>query len=142
MFNRTFILPTHNRTEYVTREVHEHRAPTDDSVKLLREMEAKAQEQIIEAVHVGDTTFECVLHQCRQPLDDSRKWLAVFSLNGKKLTAEFEWRDWQIKRQDAALGLLDAIAKTIANEVLTSALMRFEAVSLPSPNRSSPNSGE
>ena len=42
MFDRTVIVPGRTQTEYVTREVHEHRAPTDASVKLLREMEQKA----------------------------------------------------------------------------------------------------
>ena len=50
MFDKIILAPGRTRTEYVTREVHEHRAPTDESVKLLREMEQKARDQVIEAI--------------------------------------------------------------------------------------------
>lgn len=43
MFDRAVIIaPGRTETQYVTREVHEHRAPTDESIKILRDMEAKA----------------------------------------------------------------------------------------------------
>jgi hypothetical protein len=43
-------------TQYVTKEVNitEKRAPTDESVKLLREMEDKARAQLILQVHLPD----------------------------------------------------------------------------------------
>lgn len=125
MLDRTVVFPERSHTEYVTRAVHEHRAPTDDSVKLLREMEKKARDQVIEAIHVGDTTFECVVHQQHDFASDLTTWRAVFSLNGKNLTADFEFRPWQTKPADAAVGLRDAISKKIATEILSPSLSRF-----------------
>ena len=129
MFRRQNVLVVNQRpphTEYVTREIREHRAPTDDSVKLLREMEAKAQEQIVEAIHVGDTTFECVVHTIKMPMDDATKWMAIFSLNGKKITAEYQEYDWKIiDKRDVMLKLRDAMAEKIATEVLIPALSRL-----------------
>jgi len=48
MFDRT-IIHTPTRTEYVDRNitVNEHRAPTDQSVKLLSEMEKAAEDKLI-----------------------------------------------------------------------------------------------
>ena len=39
------------------REIHEHRAPTDESVRLLREMEMKAQDNILLAIQCNTTGF-------------------------------------------------------------------------------------
>jgi hypothetical protein len=36
---------------------HEHRAPTDDSVKLLIELQEKAEKRILEQIHIEDNKF-------------------------------------------------------------------------------------
>lgn len=69
--------------------VHEHRAPTDASVKLLNEMEQAARDKIEKSIRVGDTSFECVIHTQLDHINDQIKVAAIFSLNGKKMT----WRD-------------------------------------------------
>lgn len=107
------------RTEYVTREIHEHRAPTDQSVALLAEMEAKARAAIIKAVHVGDATFDCVIHTARLPESDALLLKAIFSLNGRKLTVEV--KDWA-EPETMIVKLRDAMATQIANEILEPAL--------------------
>src|SRR6185369_4164674 len=117
MFDRVTVVAGRPRTEYVTREVHEHRAPTDDSVKLLREMEAKAREQVIQAVHVGDTTFECVCHMQKNHTDGSTTLMAIFSLNGKKMTAEFNEQEWRSDKFKMVEGLRAAVADKISREV-------------------------
>lgn len=129
MFNRMVILPQHHThsTQYVTREVHEHRAPTDQSVKLLREMEEKAKAEIVDAIHVGDTTFECVVHTMKFMADGSTKLMAVFSLNGKKLTAEYQDHDWKADPKTMAVGLRNAVAEKIATEILIPAFTRLDA---------------
>jgi len=123
------VAPQHHVTEQVTRHVHEHRAPTDESVKLLREMEDKAREQIIEAVHVGDTTFECVIHTYKQAIDMSTMWIAIYSLNGKKLTTKVTTGGMFIEKmspQAQVEALRDAIARDLATEVLLPALRNLK----------------
>lgn len=126
MFNRALIVtaPIRHHTEYVTRDIHEYRAPTDESVKLLREMEAHAQSKIVEAIHVGDTTFESVIHIMKFMEDRSTIWKAIFSLNGKKMTAEYRYQD-SIEKRDAIAELRDVIAKKIATEILIPALAKL-----------------
>ncbi len=129
MFDRTltFVAPERHTTEEVTKQVHHHRAPTDASVKLLREMETKAKEQIIEAIHVGDTTFECVVHTMRFPEDQSTLYRAVYSLNGKKMTSDYRDQNWRIDKDknEAVIKLRDEMAKDIATAVLMPALSRM-----------------
>lgn len=113
------------RTEYVTRTVHEHRAPTDQSVALLREMESAAKQSVDQAIHIGDTSFECVVHVALDMLSDCTRMKAVFKLNGKTKTAEHSYRprdsnDLDAKR-NAAIALRDEVAKVIANEMVNDA---------------------
>lgn len=124
MFNRslTILAPERHTTEYVTRQVHEHRAPTDDSVKLLREMEDKAREQIVKAVHVGDHAFDCVVHHMRHHEDMSTELAAILSVNGRKMTVRHRARPFESDPQKIVTDLRDKIAIEIANEILAPAL--------------------
>lgn len=127
MFDRPVIhvSPTRITREQVTEHVHEHRAPTDESVRLLAEMEAKARDKIIEAVHIGDTTFECVVQTMKNMHDDTICLIAVFSLNGKKLTVEHIERSDRFERRKAFQDLRDAMATKIATEILLPELDRL-----------------
>ena len=63
MFDKTYITPqskpTH-KTVSVTQTVHEHRAPTDESVKLLNEMQDKAIGNIIDTIVVQNNILNFV----------------------------------------------------------------------------------
>lgn len=117
------------RTQYVDRDVtiHEHRAPTDQSVQMLREMEAKAEAEVVKAVRVGDTSFECVVHQTLDAMSDSMRWNAIFKLNGKQMHVSVETpRDRFIgadEMRKSFTALRDEMAKTIADEVLHDAFI-------------------
>lgn len=122
-------VPSPARTEYVTRtvNVHEHRAPTDESVKLLREMEAKAEAEVLKAVSVESNGFTCVVHQSLDVMSDKVRWRAIFKLNGKPMTANTESdprheRHMQ-DRLDQFAKLRDEMAKVIATEVLSDAFV-------------------
>lgn len=122
------IIEQPTRTEYVTREVnvHEHRAPTDESVALLREMESAAKDEVIKAVRVADTRFECVVHTWLDFMSDSTKYRAIFSLNGKNLTADAEMprgRHRPVKPTDEFELLREEMARVIAAEVLNDAFV-------------------
>lgn len=126
---RPIIVTTPARTEYVTREVHEHRAPTDQSVALLREMEGKAEAEIIKAVSVANTTFECVVHKHLDAASDKLLWRAVFKLNGKHMTADIETdrpRGQLAPVEEMRANfekLRDEMAKVIASEVINDAFV-------------------
>lgn len=117
------------RTEYVTRtvNVHEHRAPTDESVRLLREMQEKAEAEVVKSVSVSNTLFECVLHQHIDNLSDRMFWRAIFKLNGKQMTATNESdprrRNYGPDARDNFAELRDEMAKVVATEILNDAFV-------------------
>ena len=115
-------------TEYVDRNITINRAPTDESVKLLREMEEKAEAEVIQAVRVGDTVFECVVQRRFDAMSDQTLWRAVFKLNGKTMTAESATNGREHPDEGSLLrawgALRENMAKTIAGEVLTEAFIR------------------
>lgn len=129
MFGKSMIITqpvVREHTEYVTKEVHEHRAPTDASVKLLREMELAAQKRIESTVHINDTTFDCVVHIHKVLMDGSTKFMAILSLNGKRITAEYtqHWSDNEPRKVLEAFR--DEIARTIANVILQPAIEKAQ----------------
>ena len=118
------------RTEYVDRhiEITEKRAPTDESVELLREMEAKAEAEVIKAVSVANNDFSCAVHQSLDHLSDQMRWRAIFKLNGKQMTAMVDTdprkaQPYGTDAQDNFAALRDEMAKVIATEVLSVAFM-------------------
>ena len=66
MFDRTFIAEG-GHVRAVNTKVNIHRAPTDESVRLLKEMETAARDKIIESVAVRDNGFEDVMHFASPP---------------------------------------------------------------------------
>ena len=81
MFDK-YIVPT--KTEFVTKDVHIHRAPTDESVKLLHEMEQKAQDKIEKTVRLESNTLNAVLHQMTDPLNLDSVYVIQLDLNGNR----------------------------------------------------------
>lgn len=116
MFDRTIVhqAPDHIRAEIT---VTEKRAPTDDSVRLLREMEAKAKAEVIKAVAINDNLFNGVIHTMFDALSYRTTVRLVYSMNGKKLTTDYHIDDSR-SMDDSITGLIDAVARDIAIEIL------------------------
>lgn len=86
----TYIAPR-PRTEYVTKTVNvtEQRAPTDESVKLLREMEAAADAKRIAALKLEGNAFKGHIEVWTEPAQGYMIFAgAVFDINGKRCTAK------------------------------------------------------
>ena len=114
------------RTErvYERTETHEHRAPTDESVRLLKEMQEKAEAKVLSALTIEGNGFNCVIHSMLDGMQWKTVVRAVFDLNGKRMTAEAsaDADGDQDSRAQLLLDLRDKIATKIANEVLENAL--------------------
>lgn len=85
--------------------VIEQRAPTDASVRLLKDLEREAQKKILSSIRLESNVFKGVI----QMLDDFNNgefvYLAVFSLNGHTMTVEHRvsrngFRDENLDRQE------------------------------------------
>lgn len=121
MFNSTYILPNHVSHTHST-TVTEKRAPTDESVKLLREMEEAARQKVLETIVVSDTQFECVIHKNHDCLSDCDVYDVIYKLNGNKKAARVQIERYRNYTQEEVLiKIRDGLAESIANEMLTQA---------------------
>ena len=90
--------------------IHEHKAPTDESIRLMEEMHDKALKNIIAKVKVEDNLVNGEVFCCEQPWNaNDLKLIYKFKINGKEFTLEQEisTRDigWDEQRKIADLSL-------------------------------------
>lgn len=118
MFDRLYVAPQ-NYPTYVDRhvDIHEHRAPTDASVSLLRELESAALKKTEEAIVVSNNKFECVIHKLRSFQDDRVIMKAIFMMNGHRMTVDYSEHS-TATRESLMRGVRDAIAQAVANSCL------------------------
>lgn len=115
----SFHTHSHHSSVTVEKTVREQRAPTDESVRLLHEMEKAAMDKVVSAIRVSDSLFEAVLHQHVDHLNCQKMFMCVIKLNGEKITVPFNCDDWA-SREEIAIGIRDAIANEIANRITSS----------------------
>ena len=116
MFNRTNYVTVKDGPTYVTKTTTEYRAPTDESVRLLKEMEEKAREKIIDSFTVNDTLFECKFFQEMDMTTQEMKYVVIYSMNGKKRTVNV-----RVERDviaDNYKKIISAVANDIAHAML------------------------
>jgi len=106
----------------VTREVHEHRAPTDQSVRLLAEMEDKALARVLDSVRLEGCEVDCVIHHMRDVMGMSDRFAIGYKLGEKCIRFFHDIRNWDRPgadyRQQVADELTQALAESIARELL------------------------
>lgn len=103
--------------------VTENRAPTDESVRLLRDMEKKARDEVIKAIRLDGALVDGVLHEQADHLSGQLLFKCIFRVNGKRMEADFRCFQEESSAEKIALGIRDAIASQIAN-VITDGVLR------------------
>lgn len=117
MFNRTIVQAPRGPSTVVH---HEHRAPTDDSVRILSEMERAAEARIIETIRLDSNDFKAVLHLMREQISRGVRSKCVFDMNGKRIVVEeFASDDDTYENRNALIEkTLAKAAERIAAELL------------------------
>ncbi len=72
-------------------EIVEQRAPTDESVQLLSEMERAAEKKFLHAFYIEldrNALSGVVLQMDKSPVDVKTHWNCLFNLNGQAIRAE------------------------------------------------------
>ena len=122
MFNKTFIYEKRS-TKVVPYEktVNINRAPTDQSVKLLKEFEEKAVENIIDKIHVNDNNINgLVLVKQIQLNPFNHKFYWKFTLNGKEYRGDVELQLSSWEMRNLVNLLAQEISKIITAELINS----------------------
>ena len=113
-----------NRNVYVNTTVTEKRAPTDESVRLLKEMEAEARKKITETTVVSNTEFTCKLHKYHDPANCADNYAVIYTLNGQQRRLDIMVEIYKMMTPEQVACLIrDEVAVDIANKMLTTAFM-------------------
>jgi len=125
MFNRTSNL-YHNYTGPSSISVVHKRAPTDDSVRLLKEMEDAVIQNIVDSITVNNNEFNCKIYYMRDNLNMDNKYSIVYSLNGNKhvcnITIPQEMGHSNEIQQKQIKLIHSALAEDIASQILMSSV--------------------
>jgi hypothetical protein len=100
-----------------TTTVREVRAPTDESVRLLREMEKAAHESVVNAVRVKDCPIDAVIHQQIDQVNCRNLFKVIYSVNGKRHTVDTAVDSWT-SEEEAVQKLIHNLAADIAVTLL------------------------
>lgn len=108
-----------------TVNVTEKRAPTDESVRLLKEMEEAARNKVLETIVVADTSFECKIHKVIDPINDQDVYGVIYSLGRQKKNTQVRVdRYKKLTPQEVAVTIRDAVAVDISNHLLATAFQK------------------
>lgn len=120
MFDRVVVAKSeHHHSHSHRTEVVEKRAPTDESVRLLAEMEAAARARVLQSIRLRDCPMDAVLQIEQLPEKDEMLCRIVAKLGGRQLVVEHVVSR---ETEDPLVRLRDAVAESIAHEILDLAL--------------------
>ncbi len=103
-------------------DIHEHRAPTTDSARLLNELQREAEKRIIASIPLEDNLIKGQVFLHHYYAINAYQLVAVYEINGKQFQTSVEKSAFQIRSVHDQVGfvheLRDKIAKDIANHLL------------------------
>jgi len=120
MFDKYFISKGPSHVSHST-TVHEHRAPTDKSVELLKEFEEKAMAKIVETIVIRDTLVEGKAFLCSTFLGTEYDLRGYVKVNGEELEFGTKVKIMDVSRakEAAAIFVLRATAEAVAQAFVT-----------------------
>ena len=127
MFNKTYINQTPKETYSTSKvEVHEYKAPTDESLKLLKQFKDEAVKDIIKELVISTTLITFVALQIR-PLAASisgrrEQWFLTYEINGRTYTLKviLNLEELQYQNKTKAEIFVEKVSQSIVEEMLKS----------------------
>ena len=83
------VIPERTKTVPYAREVHEHRAPTDESIRLYEEIKEKAYKSILNGFAVSGNnclSMKCIVYH--EPHSFAKVCKYIVKINGQDVTGE------------------------------------------------------
>lgn len=131
MLDKTYVsLGGGSSHHYNTTEITERRAPTDESVRLLQEMEEKAKERISDKFTISNSQIDAVAIVFYDEIMENKRNVHIrFKLNGESHLVKTGYRKFDMElshgenyRQEVFRVMREAVAEQIATKVLKSGL--------------------
>ena len=114
MLDRIHVTQAPSYPQYVKHD--HHHAPTDESVKLMKDMEQKVLDNITDRFIFEDNELKGSIFVHKNPLHLKLEAHAVFTLNGKEYSCQVEV-DESFNKKDAWQLLCKKVSETIAAEL-------------------------
>lgn len=108
----TYNSPTRRVTENVY--VTEKRAATDESVRLLKEMEQAARDSVIKSVQLENNVISAVVHTAYDHLSCKHLYAVLMKINGKNHRIDVDVNEWDATDSEK---LIFAVAEAIAKQL-------------------------
>jgi len=101
--------------------IQEFKAPTDDAIRLLGEMEEKTRERIVRAIEVDNNTISGMMYVLAPDyLGQRYQFMAKVVINGKELLIKEEISFFDItKSYDGLVDMLKILYKNVAEKIAT-----------------------
>ena len=128
MFDRHTHVHGRERTNYVTRTVNEHRAPTDDSVKLLREMEKASADEVLKKYRLDCCGMDCMVEVYQDAASDQFVARAVVNVNGHQIKSEYG----MTTRLADPVGMMEGLTVDLG-EKIAAVMLREQFAALATP---------
>lgn len=127
MFNRT---EHHYHTANST--TVEKRAPTDESVRLLKEFEQAARDKFESSIRLNSNTFKAHIMKSMDILAWDKAFVVLYEVNGKRHRAEIRIMDCKQSPEEIKEELLKQLGEHIAANLLTAAFSELSKMELSS----------
>lgn len=131
MFDKVEVHPTVVKHVPTTVNHHEHRAPTDDSVKLLKEMEAAAVTKLMDSGRLTDNLVSAEWAIFKDHLGFKLHVRINLMINGRRIELSDTWdiplnlaEDSFEYRDALAKFIYDLISKEVAKEITLSVMIK------------------
>jgi formaldehyde-activating enzyme involved in methanogenesis len=103
--------------------VHEHRAPTDDSIRIYNEMVQKAQQSVIDAFRIDSNVIKANIVVMYNMADMKKTVYFNYELNSVAHKGHFDLELYDIQNRQP---VIEQVAKAIANNVTEFILNQFQ----------------
>lgn len=114
MFDRTFVNRSISSPSHVT--VTENRAPTDDSVRLLAEMEQATMKRILGKLRLEGNTIDCQIFEFHSLTAERVLGIAIV-VNGERTMLEVEFKPW-LSNDEKVQVAYEAIGQHLAAHIM------------------------
>jgi hypothetical protein len=120
MSSMTYIIEQRNNYAPYEKTVHVHNAPTDESIKIYKELKEKAEKSIIDSFVVSNTILSCHFVVYRE-MEFINAFSAHFKivLNGENIVDTLKFQK-SYNRDDTVKEVFDKISKIIAKKLFES----------------------
>ena len=99
--------------------IQERRAATDESVRILREMEKEVQQKITDSIRVQNCEIDLVVHTAVDYLNSQSLMALVYCINGKKTRVDLTFNSWETQdKEKVSDKIIQRLSESIACNLL------------------------